>query len=146
MKTTPHIVFPSQHKNILFKKVFPIPHTTQTPHQTKNKRLQGFSPKVFVEVFISISRTRRDCPKKALRVIPSRAKRVRGGFSSLPPKIWVFLGFLDNFLWGRQPNTPFSMEFMGGTGNPPLTMPKGSPNSQEIRIIDSKGPYIYPHK
>ena len=35
------------------------------------------------------------------------------------------------------------MEFMGGTGNPPLTMPKGSPNSQEIRIIDSKGPYIY---
>ena len=54
------------------------------------KRLQQFFSKVFVEVFISISRTRRDCPKEALRVIPGRAKRVQGGFFNPPQKSGCF--------------------------------------------------------
>ena len=103
------------------------------------KSYKTFSPKFFVEVFISISRTRRDCPKEALRVIPGRAKRVQGGFFQPPPKIWVFLGFLDHFLGGRQPNTPFSLGGSGWGWKTTLSHPIKPP---VIRIIALQG-YIY---
>ena len=88
-------------------------------------------PQFFVEVFISISRKRGGASEGHFASPRGRAKRVQGGFFHPPQKIWVFLGFLGQFLGCRQSRPPISPEFSWvGLENHPLP-PRGGPNDPQ---------------
>ena len=64
-------------------------------------------------------------------------------FSIPPPKIWVFLGFLGQFLGCRQSRPPISPEFSWvGLENHPLP-PRGGPNDPPMLRIMAFLVYIY---
>ena len=56
-------------------------------------------------------------------------------FSTPPKKIWVFLGFLGQYLWGRQPNTPFSHGEPGWGWKTTLPTQGGVKKPLELRIM-----------
>ena len=78
-----------------------------TKKHQEQKKLQDFFFKVFCGSVCFHLADARGLSEGRFVSTPGRAKRVQGGFFQPPPKIWVFLGFLGQYLGGRQPNTPF---------------------------------------